>query len=111
MMSVAAFIALMTTEVGKIIVALVAGGGLIKFLDWTLARRKQTGEDRRNLIGEVNELVERVDKLEEEVTFWRTQYYREQEEKAALRVAMINQGLTPPETLAIKVVVEKDPTE
>jgi hypothetical protein len=51
----------------------------------------------RDYRAEIDELVERLDRLENEVTFWRSRFYTEQEANARLRILLIQNNIVPPE--------------
>jgi len=78
----------------------VFGGVGLKTLEKWLARGAEKREAGRDYRGEINELVDRMNKVEEEVGFWRNRFYEEQEHNHVLRIAMIQGGLTPPPLVA-----------
>lgn len=95
------FIALMGT---------LFGGAGLKVIEKFMSRTAEKREVGRDYRGEIGELVNRMDKLEEEVTFWRRRFYEEQEANALLRIAMIQGGLTPPTQVAMPPSTPEAPT-
>lgn len=80
---------------------LFAGAGL-KFVERWLARpniRMTENEFYRN---QINELRERLDKVEAEVDDWRERYYRTKEEVETLKAHIIRLGIQPPTVEAVQ---------
>lgn len=84
------------------------GGAGLKVIEKWLGKSAEKRSERRDLNEEITNLVNRIDKLENEVTQWRTMYYHEQEQVALLRVLVIQNGGQLPETTVSKL---NNPTE
>lgn len=78
------------------LVGTLFGGAGLKVIEAYLSRSKDKQVVRRDLVEELHKLQERLDLVEDEVTFWRSRYYEEQEDSAKLRILMIQNGLEPP---------------
>lgn len=74
------------------------GGAGLKVVEKWLHRDIDDRSARKDFREEVNDLNGRIDKLEDEVTQWRTLYYHEQEQVALLRVMVIQLGGQLPQT-------------
>lgn len=75
----------------------------LKLLEKRLNKGKEQIDVRKDFREEITQLRDannqcqvRLDKVEEEVTFWRNRFYEEQEENSVLRVMLINKGIEPP---------------
>lgn len=77
------------------------GGVALKILESFLNKKSENREVRKDLLDEVKNLNNRLDKVEGEVTFWRGRFYEEQEDNALLRIMMIQGGLTPPHKIVV----------
>lgn len=84
------------------------GGAGLKLIEAYLGRGSAKSTIRRDLVEEVGKMQERMDRVEEEVTFWRSRFYEEQEYGAKLRIMLIQEGLEPPERI-IHPPVRKNP--
>jgi len=80
------------------VIGTIVGGVLLKVTEKWLGLHQQRIADDQNYRETINELRERLDKVEEEVTTWRTKYYAAQEEIASLRTSLIRAGITVPQT-------------
>lgn len=88
------------------------GGVVLKIVEKHLSKAMNESAIRRDLHNEVKDLMERLDKVENEVTHFRTLYYAEQENVALLRVMVIQLGGELPETTVAKSAQEaRDATE
>lgn len=84
------------------LIGTIAGTIGLKLVEQWLNRNKDRNEVHRDMRSEIKELVDRVDKLEDEVTVWREKFYAEQEQVALLRTLIIQGGGTLPEVAASK---------
>lgn len=75
------------------------GGVLLKLLEWFLSRNHRKNDTRKEFREEWKELLDRVDKLEEEIDEWRGKYYRGQEEILTLKAMIIGAGIKVPDDI------------
>lgn len=91
------------------------GGIGLKILEHWLgkseSRKNSNRELRRDLNDELQELIARVDRLEDEVTLWRDRYYAEQEKVAVLRIQVIQMGGVPADRISIDLHSDENPIE
>lgn len=87
------------------LIGTLCGGIGLKVLEHWLGKSKEKNAEaagaRRDLTAEVKDLVDRVDKLESEVTQWRDRYYTEQEKRHLLRLQILEAGLIPADNITV----------
>lgn len=91
-----AFLTTVPAGVWALVGTLVGSVGL-KITEKWLNRNVDKREDRRDFRVEIKELLDRMDKLEEEVTTWKDKYYRGQEEILTLKAMIIGAGIHTPD--------------
>lgn len=74
------------------------GAVILKVVDNWLSKAQESRLQNKDFRETINDLRERLDKVEEEVTEWRTKYYAAQEEIASLRLSLIRAGISVPQT-------------
>lgn len=75
-----------------VVILPILGGMALKALEKFFNRNVEEDTRNRNYREEINELLTRVDVLEEEVTTWRTKFYEQQETIARLNLKLIHLG-------------------
>lgn len=77
------------------LIGTIFGGLGLKLTEKWLGRHTDAIPIRSQLWQEVKDLNERIDKLEEQILFWRGRYYEEQERNAVLRIQLVQHGIAP----------------
>ena len=75
----------------------IFGGVLLEFCKRWLNKAQEAREERRDDRTIIKDLQDRLDKVEEEVTLWRTRYYDAQIDITRLQQALIKAGIDVPE--------------
>lgn len=86
-----------------VVIGTIISGFVLKLADkWirghTEARddRKDYRDEIKSLRDEMKEMRGNIDKLEGEVTFWRSEFYKEQDKSARMRRFILDEGKEPP---------------
>ncbi len=64
------------------------------FTKW-LGKQAEARNDRQDSRAEMQQIWDRMDGLERQVTIWRDRYYAEQAVSASMRVLLIRHGIDP----------------
>jgi predicted nuclease with TOPRIM domain len=75
----------------------IFGGVGLKLVEKWLNRNTEKLNQHKDYRQQINELYERLDKVEAEVDLWREKYYRNEEEITKLRATLIANGFEPPD--------------